>query len=199
MAIRAIALLVLSTPDVFEVPLDVAQHYKIKETVIIQVHPSGARRPTAPAHAAFFGDVSERPISVVVGELIAAVCRYIHAFVTVVVVVADRYSHTIACTLQASLLRDILKCAIVFLVIEAIPVIRPCLLRNGSLWRGIFDGSAIYQENVQPPIVVIIEQSHSRSHGLEQVMACGVGSDVLEMYAEGRGDIREPGLRCLYT
>jgi hypothetical protein len=66
MAIRPVALLVLAAPDVIEVPLQVAQHYQIQKTIVIQVHPGRARRPPSAGDPGLLSDIRESAIPVVV-------------------------------------------------------------------------------------------------------------------------------------
>jgi hypothetical protein len=45
----SVPFLMLSAPDIIKVPLHIAQHHQVQETVTVKVDPHSARRPTAPA------------------------------------------------------------------------------------------------------------------------------------------------------
>ena len=74
---------------------------------------------------------------------------------------------------------------------KSIPVLWTGLLRDAAFRGGISERSAVHQKNVETSIVVVIEKSHTRSHGFRQIVLGGVGREVLEVQAKrGRG-IRE--------
>src|SRR5437667_2777148 len=142
--IGAVALLVFAAPDVVEIPLHVTQNDKIEQAVVVQVHPSGASRPSAAGDASLLRYVSERAVAVVVVELVASVGGYEDVFVAVIVVVTYGDAHSIACTLQAGAFRRIFEGAVGFLVEEAIPVLRSGFLGNRTFWRWIGERSAVH-------------------------------------------------------
>jgi hypothetical protein len=90
-------------------------------------------------------------------QAIATICRHVQIFEAVVVEVAYRYSHAVSNALESGAVRDILKGAILFLVIEAIPILGAGLLRDGSLGSGITEGCAVDEEDVEEAVVVIVE------------------------------------------
>src|SRR6266566_3143424 len=67
-AIGSVSFAMLSTPDIFEVPLDVSQHYQIQKAVIIQIYPRRAYGPAAPADAGLFRYVLEGAVFLLVVE-----------------------------------------------------------------------------------------------------------------------------------
>src|SRR6266481_1223520 len=62
MAIRPVALFPFAAPNISKIPLQVAQHDQIEQTVAIQVHPRCTCGPAATAYTGFFRDVLKRAI-----------------------------------------------------------------------------------------------------------------------------------------
>src|SRR5260370_22126341 len=87
----------------------------------VEVSPSGAGRPSTAGNPRLGGDVGKRAIAVVVVKLVATVCGDVQIFPAVAVVVAHRHTHTVACTLKSGVFRNILKRAILFLMLDTVP------------------------------------------------------------------------------
>src|ERR1022692_4018083 len=73
MAIGAKTLLMLSAPDIVEVPLKISQDHEIQQAVIVEVHPRRAGRPAAASDAGLRRHVGEGAVPIVVIEPVAAV------------------------------------------------------------------------------------------------------------------------------
>ena len=77
-------------------------------------------------------------------KLVASVRGHIQIFIAIVIIVADRYTHSIAHTLQTGFFRYVLKGAVLPLVIEAIPILGACFLRDRPFGRWIPEGRAVH-------------------------------------------------------
>ncbi len=100
----------------------------------------------------------------------AAVRSDVEVLVSVVVVVADGYAHAISDTLQAGLYGHIFKRAVLFLVIQAVPVFGIGLLRHRRLRGRIGERSAVDKEHIEQAVIVVIKQRDARAHGFDQVL-----------------------------
>src|SRR5215470_1136225 len=74
-------------------------------------------------------------------------------------------------------------------MIEAVPVAGSGLLWDGSFGREIVKRRSIDEENIEPAVVVVIEESDAGSHRLGQVMFRRVRGLVLEIHAQRGSDI----------
>src|SRR5260370_39689840 len=79
-AITSISLFPLSTPDVVEVPIQIAKHLEIKQAIAVQINPTRAGRPSTPAHTGLFSHIGKRPPTMVLIELLASTGRYVLIF-----------------------------------------------------------------------------------------------------------------------
>src|SRR5712691_7143123 len=90
----------------------------------------------------------------------------------VVIVIADCRAHTVAVDGKTCLTSDILEAAVRFLVVEC-RVEWPLLLTSGQPRR-------VDQEEIQPPIAVVVEEGTARAHRLCEVIAPARAIRVLE-------------------
>ena len=117
-------------------------------------------------------------------ERVAAVAGYVDIFEAVVVVVADCHAHAVVVLWhsgEAGLFRHIGKRAIGVLMIEPVPELAVGLVGQFAVRHRIVDLSAVGEEDVQPSVVVVIEQRDAAAHGLHQVLIRGGGVFVLEV------------------
>ena len=127
-------------------------------------------------------------------ERVAAVAGDVDIFEAVVVVVADRHAHAVVVLRhsgEAGLFRDIGERAVGVLVIEPVPELAVGLVGQFAIRHGIVDLGAVGEEDVQPSVVVVVEQSDAASHGLDQILVRGGGVFVLEVDPGGLGDVGE--------
>ena len=74
-------------------------------------------------------------------------------------------------------------------MVETIPILRTIFLRNRAFGRGIIDARAIREEEVEPAIVIVIEEGNARAHGFEQVFLRGRRRRMFEMDTEFLGHV----------
>jgi hypothetical protein len=180
-----------AAPDIAEVPLQIAEHDQIEQAVIIQIHPSRAGGPSAAADPRLFRHIAESAVAIVVIKLVTAVSGDIEIFIAIVVIVAHGDAHAKTHARKPGFLRDVFEGSIRFLVEEAIPILGVRLGRNDSSRSRIAQGGSIHQEDVETPVVVIVEQSYTRPHGLRQIFPGSVRSDMREVEGARAGDIDE--------
>jgi len=183
MAISSIAFAVLTAPHIIPVPLNVAQNNKIKQSIVIKIDPGCARRPSTAANTSFSGDIGERAISIIVVELVTAICSHVEIFAAIIVVIACGYSHAVACALQTRFLGYIFEASIGLLMVQTIPVLRACLLRDRSLRRRITERRAIHKEQIEPSVVVVVKQGNAGAHRLDKIFFRSVRSLMLKTHA----------------
>ena len=179
----AVSFAVLTAPDVCPIPGNVAGYNQVEQAVVIQVDPPGRAGPAAAADSGLLGDIGKGAVAVVVVEAVASVGGYENILVSIVVVVGDCNAHAVPHPFESSLFGNVLKGSVGLLVIHAVPVFRTGLLRDEALGRGIGIGGAVDQEEVEPAVIVAIEERHARAHRLKQIFACGVRGNVHEMHA----------------
>ena len=75
MAIRAISRFVFAAPDIVKVPLQIAQHNQVQQSVALQINPGGAGGPSSSANARFLGYVGKSAVTVIMVEPVAPVGR----------------------------------------------------------------------------------------------------------------------------
>src|SRR5690349_14417977 len=121
-----------AAPDVVKIPIQIAKHYQVEQSVVVEINPRCTCRPTFAAYARLAGDVRKGAVAIVVIELVSAKRGDVYVFVAVVVVVSNRNSHSITGTPQPSPFGHVLEGPVGLLVIEAIPVSRVDFLGNRS-------------------------------------------------------------------
>ena len=175
MAIGAIAWLLLAAVAVgLKAPLHVARDEQIELAVVVVVEEPRARAPPASRDTpARLGHVGERAVAVVVIQRVAAVIRHVEIFEAVVVVVAHRDAHAVLVLRHAGesrLLRDIDERAVRSLVVQPVPECRVGLVRQLARGHRVVEPGAVRQEDVQPAVVVVVQQRHAAAHRLDQVL-----------------------------
>src|SRR4029077_14389076 len=129
--------------------------------------------PSATTNTCAFSDISEGTVSVVVIQRVPVVIRDVNVFESVVVVIADRHAHSVTILRHAGESRffgHIGEGAIGILVIQTIPELAIGLIGGLTFGHGVIDLCAIDKENVQPSIVVVIQERDASAHGLDQVL-----------------------------
>src|SRR5207302_967880 len=71
------------------------------------------------------------------------------------------------------------------------PVFGSCLLRNRAGGTGVIDFSPVYEKEIEPAIVVIIEQRYAGAHCLDEIFFSGMRRGVLKLHSQGGGDVNK--------
>ncbi len=105
-------------------------------------------------------NIRKRTVSVVSVEHILTVIRDEDVFETIVVIVTNSYPARPTRAQQAGLLRDIGKCAVSIVFVQAV----------AGFWNDLVHALTAEHENIQPAIVVIIEEGNTAAHSLNDVV-----------------------------
>ena len=129
--------------------------------------------PTGPCYSSAVGQIGEGSIAVVVIKRTASVAGDKEIVVTVVVKVADCDAGGISHADQPRLFGHVFEGTIGLLVVEAVPVFRIVFLGYAIDRHGISNVRTVREEDVEPPIVVVVEQGDAGPHRLEKIfLAC---------------------------
>ena len=162
-AVEALAQLVVAAEHVArQRELDEAAEEQIEPAVVVVVEPDRARRPAGRGDARLLGDVGERAVAVVVVQRAAAVRGDEDVGVAVVVVVGDGAAHAeLRAAGDAGLVGDVGERAVAVVLVERVLERRLRLVEVA--------GAAVDHEDVDPAVVVVVEERDARPHRLRQV------------------------------
>ena len=108
---------------------------------------------------------------------VLAITRDVQIRVAVIVIVADRRSHSVVGVSgirQTGCLRNVGEAAVAVLPVKPIPVPRIMTIEVFRRGHGARQAAAIHEKNVQQAVIVIVEQGYSSGHGFDQVLLrCG--------------------------
>src|SRR6266568_5268076 len=140
--------------------MNVAGDKQIEPAITVVVTPSGARRPVPKSDSSLLRDVGEGSVVIVMVKAVLSVVTHENVRPAVVVVVCYSRAETPAIIGHACFGRYIGKCTVVIVV------------EQRGVWRRLLalhriEGRAVNQINVQPAVVVVVDQSHSRAVGVD--------------------------------
>ena len=81
--------------------------------------------------------------------------------------------------------RHVGEAAVAVLAIQAVPVGRIPAREIGGQLHGIVQLAAVYQKDVQQPVVVVVEQGHPAAHRLDHILLRGRRVAVSEIESRG--------------
>ena len=177
-----------------EAPIYITGHEEVEAAVVVVIEEPGARAPSAGGNSSALRDVGERAVPIVVVERVAAVACHADVLKTIVIVVAHRYTHRVVVLRhpsEAGFFPHIRECAVGVLIIKAVPKPAIGLVRELAIGHRIVDLPSVGEEDIQPPVVVIVEEGYASSHGFQQVLVGSCGVFVLEIDPRGPGDSGE--------
>jgi hypothetical protein len=165
-AVVPLAQLVVAAEDVLaEAELDEAADEEIEPPVVVIVEPHGARRPAGRGDSRLAGHIGECGVAVVAVEDAPAVRRDEEIREAVIVIVADRDAHPERAAADACFLGHVGERAVAVVSVQRVA---QRLRRRVEVAR-----AAVHQIDVQPPVVVEIEERAARAHRLRQVPLVG--------------------------
>ena len=149
------------------IEIHIIRHKQIELTVAIVVQKTAARAPAVfrSGHASLLGHVGKRAVAVIVVKNVAAKVGDEEIVKAVVVVVADATGLSPAGTSQAGLFGDIGEGAVTIVVKQ---ITGGIAVPNRRIKAG-----SVHQKNIEPAVVVIVEQRHPATHLLEQKLLVG--------------------------
>ncbi len=144
------------------VVVNVAGDEEIEAAVAVVVSPGCAGGPVAERHACFFGDVGEGAVVVVVIEAVLAEVADVDVGPAVVVIVGDGDADTPALVGNAGFFGDVGEGAVVIVVKER------SFGCGGFSGQGV-GGGAVDEIDVEPAIVVVVDEADAGAVGLDDV------------------------------
>jgi hypothetical protein len=191
-AVSAIARLLLAAVKVLlPRPREVAANEQVEQSVAVVINKPRARRPAARADARLLRHVAERPAAVVAVERVAAVARHVQIRVAVVIEVPDRRAAVVARALQPCLRGHVIESPVGVLLIEPVPERRVALVRLPRGSHPLVNARAIREEDVEPTVVVVIEERRAAAHRFGQELGGRFRSRVTERDAARLGEVGE--------
>ena len=158
--------------DVGAVEVDVAGDEEVELAVAVVVAPGGAGGPAADGDAGFFCDVGEGAVVVVAIEAIFAEVRDVDVWPAVVVEVADDGAEAPALVGDAGFFGDVGEGAVVIVVEEG-------GVRGGRFAVFGGEGGAADKVDVEPAVVVVVEEGDAGADGFEDDVFLGGAHFVL--------------------
>ena len=150
-------------------PFAIVGDEQVQKPIVVVVHPGSRDGPhllaikNTAAHTRFVGDVGEGAIVVVVEQLVLTCVNHVDIGPPIVIVIPDSHAHAIAFAGHTCFFSHIGEGAIVVVVVQPIPVF-------GALFLERRDGGSVYHIDIQVAVVVVIEKSYSRHHGLRLIL-----------------------------
>src|SRR5215469_10558527 len=150
---------------------------------MVVVAPGWACRPATQRDSRFLRNVGECSIVIIMVEPVLAKIGHVDIRPAVVVVVRHSHTESPALVGDPRYSGDICECAVVVIMQEHRP------------WSGFLtfqgaDRGTVQEVDVQPAVVVIVEQSDARAHGLEDGFLRGRARTMLEFIQSRQlGDI----------
>jgi hypothetical protein len=180
--------LVVAAGDVLAAAvLHEAAHEEVQLAVVVVVEPDGAGAPARSGHACLLRDVRERPVTVVAIEGGPAIGGHVQVGEAVVVVIPDRGAHAERASRHPRLVRHLGERAVPVVLVEGV-LQRP--RRREEIGRTI-----AHEEEVHPPVVVVIQERATGSESLGEIALrrAGVVVDPGDAHG-GRGKLLEQRL-----
>ena len=97
-------------------------------------------------------------------ENVSAVACDVKINEAVRVIICCGDAHRVALTFHSGACGHILKRSISLLMIETIPEFRVALIRVSTLRHRVIEPRAVGEEEIEPPVVVIIEDADATAH-----------------------------------
>ncbi len=169
------------------IEIHVVGYKQIEKTISVIVQKTAASSPAVfgSRHAGLFGHVGEGAVTVVVVEDVVAKIGDEQIVETVIIVIAHAAALPPAGARQAGLFGDVGK--------GAVAIVAKQIAGGMAIPQGWIEAGSVHQKNVEPAIVVVVEQRHAAAHLFEQellvvraagnvpgVGQAGLGGDVGE-------------------
>jgi hypothetical protein len=162
-------------------PLHVISNHQIEFAVFVVIDPGRAGAELFHSgQPGLLRDVAERSISVVAKQPALSVRSNKQIVIAVVVVITDRYADAVHLRIESGPVRNIGERSVMIVVIQ----LGRCMFL--TVPRPI---RSIHQENVRPPVVVVIYECHARPNCLRQILFSERSGVVNESNACFRGDV----------
>ena len=173
-------------------PLHVVGDVEIDLAVAVVVEEGGARREPGVPDAGSRRDVLERPVAGVPVQPVRAEVREVEVHEPVVVVVGRGDAEPVGSRRQPGAARDVGERAVAVVAVHG---------RHGGPRRWLpRPGRRVHEDDVEPAVVVEIDEGTPGPEGLGKVLLAERAAHVAKREARGAGDVGEgdrgvPGLR----
>ena len=148
--------------QVLAIEMQVACDKQIQPSIPVIVTPRRTRRPVAQRHPSLLSHVGKGPIMIVAIEPILSPVRDVDIRPAIVVEIGNGHAHAPAIVLNTRVRSHIRERPIVVVVEQS--SMRRCLFAVERI-----EGRPVHDINIEPSIVVIIDQTDSRPLGLHKV------------------------------
>ena len=158
------------------IEIDIVGHEEVDQPVAVVVE-KAAGRPPASAVAgdpSLFGNIFERAVPLVAIQDVLAPVGHEQVVVSVVVIVSD------ATALPPSRMRQ--ACILGHVGERTVPIVVKQVACRLPPLREALKGGSIHQEDVEPPVMVVIEECDAAPHFLDEIVLFGRTSK----YVDGR-------------
>src|SRR5882762_2239589 len=163
---------------IVEIKFHVTGNEQIQVAIVVVVSPGGSRGPSSQGDSSLFCHVRESSIMIIVIQAVLTVIRHVDIRPTVIVIIADSDSESPALVGYARLIRHIGECAVMIVMEE-----------HGSR-RRLFsfqcpDGGTAQEIDVQPPVIIVIQQGNPGPRGLQNGGFCWFARSMVKYIQAG--------------
>ena len=142
------------------VKFHVARNEQVQQAIVVVIAPRRSCGPSSQCHTGFFRHLRKRAIVIVVVETVFSKIRHVDVRPAIIIVVAHGYAEAPSLVRYTCFFRNVGESAVVI-------VVKQHAARSGFFpFQGSKRGT-VEQIDVQPAVVVIVDQGHARTWGLE--------------------------------
>ena len=178
--------------DLLQIESSIVGNEQIELPVAIVIDPGAAcgeaigGTPPGGQQAGLFGDIGERAVAVVVEQNVLAPAGNEDIVKAVVIVISNGDAGGPEGACQTRFFRRIRKSAVAVVMVQA----------DGGPFGSIFEAAPGEDDDIEPAVVVVIEEGCTTAHGFEDVVCVvGVAIDNGGMEPGGAGDVGEAGMK----
>src|SRR5215469_1077511 len=136
------------------IELYVTRNKQVEKTIVIVIAPGCTRRPSAHGDSGLLSNIGKSSVVVIVVEAVLAKIGDVYIGPSVVIIIANHSAEAPALVSYSSLVGDVSECAVV-IIVEQHRARRSFLaFENGK-------GGTVHQINVEPSVVIIVEERHT--------------------------------------
>ena len=159
-------------------PCHILADEQVEATIAIDVDKSCGSTPIALDQARLLTDIGKGAVALIAPQARVPIAGDNDILIAIIVIIRRCHPHAIQRLIETALLRHITKCAIALIAIQA----------HGRLWLLSLSRptAAVYEQNVEPSIAVVIEEPSPGTHSFRVPFLPSSPGLVLEDHP-GRG------------
>ena len=170
---------------VVNVIMDISGDKQVQPAVAIVIAPGCSVRPVAQRHSSLFRNIGKRSVMIVVVETVLTEVGHKYIRPAVIVIVTNGNTESPSVIRYAGFLRNIGKRSVMV-------VMKQCRMRRPFLAFQCVVGGPVHQVDIEPSIIVVVNQPDARSVRLQNEFLFRSAHDVIpRSQACGLGDIFE--------